>query len=66
MEIGIYTFGELGPNTTHADRTRQLVEEMALADGVRPRRFRRCLGTEVAPAVRKAVTLATETAAAGR
>jgi probable LLM family oxidoreductase len=32
MEIGIYTFGELGPNTSHAERTRQLVEEMALAD----------------------------------
>jgi hypothetical protein len=34
MEIGIYTFGELGPNTSHAERTRQLVEEMALADQV--------------------------------
>jgi alkanesulfonate monooxygenase SsuD/methylene tetrahydromethanopterin reductase-like flavin-dependent oxidoreductase (luciferase family) len=34
MEIGIYTFGELGPNTSHAERTRQLVEEIALADQV--------------------------------
>src|SRR2546423_14835846 len=34
MEIGIYTFGELGPDTSHAERTRQLVEEMALADQV--------------------------------
>ena len=34
MEIGIYTFGELGPNTSHSKRTRQLVEEMALADQV--------------------------------
>src|SRR6266550_3997113 len=34
MEIGIYTFGELGPNTSHAERTRQLIEEMALADQV--------------------------------
>jgi probable LLM family oxidoreductase len=39
MEIGVYTFGELaldaaGARTSHAERTRQLVEEAALADEV--------------------------------
>ena len=37
MEIGIYTFGELAPDpatgrTSHAQRTRELIEEIALAD----------------------------------
>ena len=39
MEIGVYTFGELaldaaGGRTSHTERTRQLVEEAALADEV--------------------------------
>ena len=34
MEIGLYTFGELGPGASHAQRIRELVEEMALADQV--------------------------------
>ena len=39
MEIGVYTFGELaldsaGGRTSHAERTRQLVEEATLADQV--------------------------------
>ena len=34
MEIGIYTFADVGPGGSHPQRLRQLVEEMELADQV--------------------------------
>ena len=34
MQLGLYTFAELGPATSGAQRMRELVEEIVLADEV--------------------------------
>ena len=34
MEIGIYTFADVGPDGSHGQRLRHLVEEIELADQV--------------------------------
>jgi hypothetical protein len=69
MELGLYTFADVGPEIGPAQRLRNLLEEIELADQVgldafgvgtlphdKVMRAIELFGTEVAPAVRKELT----------